>query len=112
MIDPSASAERLLKLPAMTMKLRTTFPPDKQLVVYRQGNDKETATTVNYVCAGDLLAERVASHIPGVHSFVYWIVQAGYPRYYPIYRFGSIGEVHKINHDEQVRPCPISVTIS
>ncbi|KAJ7710062.1 hypothetical protein B0H14DRAFT_2646238 [Mycena olivaceomarginata] len=98
---PSASAERLLNIPATTMKLRTTFPPDEQLVVYRQGNDKETATTASYVCAGDLLAERVASHILGVHSFVYRIVQAGYPRYYPIYRFGSIGEVHEINHDEQ-----------
>jgi hypothetical protein len=34
---------------------------------------------------------------------VYRILQPGYPRYYPVYRFGSIGEVHKIKLSEQVR---------
>ncbi|KAJ7793594.1 hypothetical protein B0H14DRAFT_2622699 [Mycena olivaceomarginata] len=37
------------------------------------------------------------------HEFVYRILQPGYPRYYPVYRFGSIGEVHKVKLSEQVR---------
>jgi hypothetical protein len=87
----------------MSTPSRSTYPTDAQLALYRQGNGTETALTAGYVSAGDIIAERVASRIVGVHEFVYRILQPGYPRYYPVYRFGSIGEVHKITLSEQVR---------
>jgi hypothetical protein len=100
----STSAAWLFTIPTMTMTSKPTFPLDEQLALYRQCNGQDRALTANYVSAGDVIAERVGSHNTGVQSFVYRILQAGYPRYYPVYRFGSIGEVHEIQQDEQVRP--------
>ncbi|KAJ7788305.1 hypothetical protein B0H14DRAFT_3504376 [Mycena olivaceomarginata] len=85
----------------MSTLSRPTHPTDAQLVLYRQGNGTETALTAAYVSAGDIIAERVASRTVGVHEFVYRILQPGYPRYYPVYRFGSIGEVYKVTLSEQ-----------
>jgi hypothetical protein len=106
-IGASTSAEWLLTIPTMTTTWKSMLPLDEQLAVYRQCNGQDRALTANYVSAGDLIAERVGSHNTGVHSFVYRILQPGYPRYYPVYRFGSIGEVHEIQEDDQVRPRPV-----
>jgi hypothetical protein len=80
-----------------------TLPGDEELRRYREGNDTEKALMASYVSAGDLVAEQVAFATPGVHSFVYRILQPGYPRYYPYYRLGAFGEVHGIQCNEEVR---------
>ncbi|KAJ7879509.1 hypothetical protein B0H14DRAFT_1604050 [Mycena olivaceomarginata] len=93
----------------MTTSPITTFPLDSQLVVYRQGNDTEAALSAAYITAGDVFAERTESHAAGVQSFVYRILQPGYPRYYPVYRMGSIGEVYEVQYGEQETVMSFSV---